>query len=97
MDQSPAWMIAGKFRTFPSTVFRKTFCYIASALLRAFDAFFGFPRHGLSLSKRRMACHEQAKRGPAMSKRSAPNGYRAWIRTMNNASKGRCYIFVSHY
>jgi hypothetical protein len=29
-----------------------------------------------------MACHEQAS--------SASNGYRAWIRTMNNASKGRC-------
>jgi hypothetical protein len=29
---------------------------------------------------RRMACHEQAS-GPS-------NGYRAWIRTMNNASKG---------
>jgi uncharacterized protein (DUF433 family) len=23
--------------------------------------------------------------------------YRAWIRTMNNASKGRCYIFVIAY
>jgi hypothetical protein len=28
-----------------------------------------------------MACHEQAE--------GASNGYRAWIRTMNNASKGR--------
>jgi hypothetical protein len=36
----------------------------------------------VTLGLRRMACHEQAS--------GASNGYRAWIRTMNNASKGRC-------
>ena len=35
----------------------------------------------IALGLRRMACHEQAE--------SASNGYRAWIRTINNASKGR--------
>src|SRR5258708_15258671 len=57
----------------------------ALGLLRAFDALVGRKPRAQSC---RMACHEQAE--------SASNGYRAWIRTMNNASKGRIFAFISY-